>query len=298
MSVIYTLLPGFRLHMNVLQPVDAAMPPRFQLRDDRIPGTTDTWKAWAEAHEVDEWIQSVAGVLPQGWNEQYDSLLSSPHDGTDRRAERRTSKVRDTTSSPPGQTTTSAARSATRSANSTLPTLHSSSCVPRPVFLRSPPANCTASKSGVEPEPPKDGAGVDHERDPLVRPGPPRGPHGQRRAHRWRQLLRRLCGPPPHRADAPVPDRTYRGPRSGPECQLTIRHVYRLRSMPLATRLKGGTAGGSAVASSLAWARSTSCGSARRSGRCVQASRPTLFTVRRLMCSITGARQGHRRAAL
>ncbi|KAL1946934.1 hypothetical protein VTO73DRAFT_15038 [Trametes versicolor] len=60
-------------------PVDAAMPPRFHLRDDRIPGTTDTWKAWAEAHEVDEWIQSVAGVLPQGWNEQAANQQGSRH---------------------------------------------------------------------------------------------------------------------------------------------------------------------------------------------------------------------------
>ncbi|KAI0663072.1 actin-like protein Arp4p [Cubamyces menziesii] len=51
-------------------PVDAGVPAKFQLREDRIAGTTDTWRAWAEAREVDEWIQSVAGVLPQGWNEQ------------------------------------------------------------------------------------------------------------------------------------------------------------------------------------------------------------------------------------
>ncbi|KAI0356605.1 actin-like protein Arp4p [Trametes cingulata] len=51
-------------------PVDTGVPPKFTLREDRAAGTTDTWRAWAEAHEVDEWIQSVAGVLPQGWNEQ------------------------------------------------------------------------------------------------------------------------------------------------------------------------------------------------------------------------------------
>ncbi|KAL7282140.1 actin-like protein Arp4p [Trametes coccinea BRFM310] len=51
-------------------PVDVNAPPKFQLREDRIAGTTATWRAWAEAREVDEWIQSVARVLPQGWNEQ------------------------------------------------------------------------------------------------------------------------------------------------------------------------------------------------------------------------------------
>jgi actin-like protein 6B len=40
------------------------------LREDRIPGTTESWKVWCENREVDEWIQSVAGVLDQGWNEQ------------------------------------------------------------------------------------------------------------------------------------------------------------------------------------------------------------------------------------
>ncbi|KAI0921526.1 hypothetical protein AcW2_006470 [Taiwanofungus camphoratus] len=51
-------------------PVDAGVAPRFELRQDRVAGTTDSWRAWAEAREVDEWIQSVAGVLDQGWNEQ------------------------------------------------------------------------------------------------------------------------------------------------------------------------------------------------------------------------------------
>jgi hypothetical protein len=35
-----------------------------------VAGTTDSWKKWYEANEVDEWIQSVAGVLDQGWNDQ------------------------------------------------------------------------------------------------------------------------------------------------------------------------------------------------------------------------------------
>ncbi|KAI0751391.1 actin-like protein Arp4p [Daedaleopsis nitida] len=52
-------------------PVDTSVPPKCTLREDRIAGTTDTWRAWAEAHEVDEWIQSVGGCLKEGWNEQY-----------------------------------------------------------------------------------------------------------------------------------------------------------------------------------------------------------------------------------
>ncbi|KAF4574770.1 NuA4 histone acetyltransferase subunit [Pleurotus pulmonarius] len=51
-------------------PVDPGLPPRFTLRDDRLAGVTQSWKAWYEAREVDEWIQSVGGVLEQGWNDQ------------------------------------------------------------------------------------------------------------------------------------------------------------------------------------------------------------------------------------
>ncbi|KAJ7904317.1 actin-related protein Arp4p [Mycena olivaceomarginata] len=45
-------------------------PPRFTLREDRLKATTDSWRNWYEAREVEEWIQSVAGVLEQGWNDQ------------------------------------------------------------------------------------------------------------------------------------------------------------------------------------------------------------------------------------
>ncbi|GLB33592.1 putative actin family protein [Lyophyllum shimeji] len=51
-------------------PVDLNAPPRFTLREERLAGTTESWRQWAEAREVDEWIQSVAGVLEQGWNDQ------------------------------------------------------------------------------------------------------------------------------------------------------------------------------------------------------------------------------------
>jgi len=51
-------------------PVEPGAPAQFALREDRLAGTTESWKSWYESREVDEWIQSVAGVLDQGWNEQ------------------------------------------------------------------------------------------------------------------------------------------------------------------------------------------------------------------------------------
>jgi len=75
--------PGIQLYPHQLiaskQPVDAAVPPKFELRQDRIAGTTESWKAWYEAREVDEWIQSVAGVLDQGWNEQLANQRGARH---------------------------------------------------------------------------------------------------------------------------------------------------------------------------------------------------------------------------
>lgn len=51
-------------------PVDPGVDPRFNVREDRFQGITNSWRNWAENREVDEWIQSVASVLDQGWNEQ------------------------------------------------------------------------------------------------------------------------------------------------------------------------------------------------------------------------------------
>ncbi|KAF8665646.1 hypothetical protein AX16_000101 [Volvariella volvacea WC 439] len=66
--------PGIELWPHQLitnkTPVEPATPPRYTLRNDRLSKTTETWRAWAEAREVDEWVQSVAGVLDQGWNDQ------------------------------------------------------------------------------------------------------------------------------------------------------------------------------------------------------------------------------------
>lgn len=44
--------------------------PIFQYRQDRAPLTTQSLLKYYEEREVDEWIQSVAGVLDQGWNDQ------------------------------------------------------------------------------------------------------------------------------------------------------------------------------------------------------------------------------------
>ena len=52
------------------QPVEPNVPPRFTLREDRMPGVTESWKKWYEAREVDEWMQTVGGVLESGWNDQ------------------------------------------------------------------------------------------------------------------------------------------------------------------------------------------------------------------------------------
>jgi hypothetical protein len=57
------------------QPVEPGAPPKFTLREDRLPGTTVSWRQWAEQREVEEWIQSVGGVLDQGWNDRFSTLF-------------------------------------------------------------------------------------------------------------------------------------------------------------------------------------------------------------------------------
>lgn len=61
-----------------LQPVDPGQPPQFVLRQDRLMGTTESWRTWAENREVDEWLQCVAGVVEQGWNDQYVAFHVDP----------------------------------------------------------------------------------------------------------------------------------------------------------------------------------------------------------------------------
>ncbi|KAG7448986.1 actin-like protein Arp4p [Guyanagaster necrorhizus] len=51
-------------------PVEPNSPPKFTLREDRLTGTTNSWRQWYEAREVDEWLQTVGGVLESGWNDQ------------------------------------------------------------------------------------------------------------------------------------------------------------------------------------------------------------------------------------
>lgn len=51
-------------------PVDLHQMPRYTLRQERVAQTTESWKSWAEQKEVEEWIQSVAAVPEQGWNDQ------------------------------------------------------------------------------------------------------------------------------------------------------------------------------------------------------------------------------------
>lgn len=51
-------------------PVPPNAPPQFTLREDRVPSTTQSWNAWCEERETEEWIQSVCKVLDQGWNDQ------------------------------------------------------------------------------------------------------------------------------------------------------------------------------------------------------------------------------------
>ncbi|TCD71330.1 NuA4 histone acetyltransferase subunit [Steccherinum ochraceum] len=66
--------PGIQLLPHQLisskQAVEPGAAPRFTLREDRATGTTDTWRNWYESREVEDWVQSVGGVLDQGWNEQ------------------------------------------------------------------------------------------------------------------------------------------------------------------------------------------------------------------------------------
>ncbi|KAI0269245.1 actin-related protein Arp4p [Gloeopeniophorella convolvens] len=50
--------------------VEPGAQPRFTVREDRFSKTTPSLASYYENREVDEWVQSVAGVLDQGWNEQ------------------------------------------------------------------------------------------------------------------------------------------------------------------------------------------------------------------------------------
>ncbi|KAJ8086375.1 NuA4 histone acetyltransferase subunit [Marasmius tenuissimus] len=51
-------------------PVEPNNLPQFTVREDRIAGVTDSWRSWYEDRAVEDWVQSVGGVLEQGWNDQ------------------------------------------------------------------------------------------------------------------------------------------------------------------------------------------------------------------------------------
>jgi len=55
------------------------MLPRVTLREDRLSKTTPSLASYYENREVDEWMQSVAGVLDQGWNDQLRRFVTPPH---------------------------------------------------------------------------------------------------------------------------------------------------------------------------------------------------------------------------
>ncbi|KAF9263624.1 Actin/actin-like protein [Marasmius fiardii PR-910] len=51
-------------------PVEPNMPPQYTIREDKMAGVTDSWRQWYEDRAVEEWMQSVGGILEQGWNDQ------------------------------------------------------------------------------------------------------------------------------------------------------------------------------------------------------------------------------------
>ena len=56
--------------------MEAGAAPRFTVRHDRFAKLTPSLASYYENNEVEEWMQSVAGVLDQGWNDQCARLHS------------------------------------------------------------------------------------------------------------------------------------------------------------------------------------------------------------------------------
>jgi len=52
------------------KPVANNYPPAVTYRDDRQSKTTESWMAWAQAREVEEWLTHCGGILEHGWNDQ------------------------------------------------------------------------------------------------------------------------------------------------------------------------------------------------------------------------------------
>ena len=51
------------------QPIEIGRPHQAVLREDRISRTTESWKQWAEAREVEEWVAATNAVIETGWTE-------------------------------------------------------------------------------------------------------------------------------------------------------------------------------------------------------------------------------------
>jgi len=52
------------------RPVEPHQPPVVTYREDRQSQTTESWMAWAQARELDEWLTHCGAILENGWNDQ------------------------------------------------------------------------------------------------------------------------------------------------------------------------------------------------------------------------------------
>jgi len=51
------------------KPIEIGRPHQAILREDRISRTTESWRQWAEAREVEEWVAATNAVIETGWTE-------------------------------------------------------------------------------------------------------------------------------------------------------------------------------------------------------------------------------------
>lgn len=52
-------------------PVGLDTAPQVILREDRKAKTTESWKHWSEARELEEWLAAVGGVMDVSYAGQY-----------------------------------------------------------------------------------------------------------------------------------------------------------------------------------------------------------------------------------
>lgn len=65
-------------------PVPSLQAPKFTLRDDRLPGTTASWRAYAEGKIVEGWRENCAAVSETAFDERYISQRPTrPHEFPD-----------------------------------------------------------------------------------------------------------------------------------------------------------------------------------------------------------------------